>query len=89
MVDLLGLAGYLQEVENMIMAMPWKLHVGAWMALLGACRIHGNVEMAERVSRQILEMEPDNAADYGLPIMGCRQTSMLLLATGISVRMLK
>jgi hypothetical protein len=67
MVDLLGHAGHLQEVENMVMAMPWKPHVAAWMALLGVCRIHGNVEMAERVARQILEMEPDNAADYGLP----------------------
>jgi hypothetical protein len=37
------------------------------MALLGACRIHDNVEMAECVARGILEMEPDNAADYGLP----------------------
>jgi hypothetical protein len=50
----------------MVMAMPWKPHVAAWMALLGACRIHGNVEMAERVARRILEMEPDNAADNGL-----------------------
>jgi pentatricopeptide repeat protein len=66
MVDLLGRAGHLQEVENMVMAMPWKPHVAAWMALLGACRMHGNVEMAECVARRILEMEPDNAADYGL-----------------------
>ncbi len=65
MVDLLGHAGHLQEVENMVMAMPWKPHVAAWMALLGACRIHGSVEMAECVARRILE-EPDNAADYGL-----------------------
>jgi len=67
MVDVLGHAGHLQEVENMVMAMPWKPHVAAWMALLGACRIHGSVEMAEHVARRILEMEPDNAADYGLP----------------------
>ncbi|KAH9543638.1 hypothetical protein CY35_13G076200 [Sphagnum magellanicum] len=67
MVDLLGHAGHVQEVENMVMATPWKPHVAAWMALLGACRIHGNVEMAERVARRILEMEPDNGADYGLP----------------------
>jgi len=51
MVDLLGHAGHLQEVENMVIAMPWKPHVAAWMALLGACRIHGNVEMGECVAR--------------------------------------
>ncbi len=50
----------------MVMAMPWKPHVAAWMTLLGACRMHGNVEMAECVARRILEREPDNAADYGL-----------------------
>ncbi len=51
MVDLLGCAGHLQEAENMVMAMPWKPHVAAWMALLGARRIHGNVEMADPVAR--------------------------------------
>ncbi len=50
----------------MVMAMPWKPHVAAWMALLGACRIHGNVDMAECVARRSLGMEPDNAAHYGL-----------------------
>ncbi|CAK9195102.1 unnamed protein product [Sphagnum troendelagicum] len=50
-------------------------HDTTFICLLSACRhaglvdegIHGNVEMAERVARGILEMEPDNAADYGLP----------------------
>ncbi|KAH9549386.1 hypothetical protein CY35_10G016600 [Sphagnum magellanicum] len=66
MVDLLGRAGRLQEAENMVMAVPCKPHVAAWMALLGACRIRGNVEMAERVAKRILEMEPNNAAVYVL-----------------------
>jgi pentatricopeptide repeat protein len=66
MVDLLGRAGRLQEAENMVMAMPCTPHVDAWMALLGACRIHGNVEIAERVAKRILEMEPENAAGYVL-----------------------
>jgi hypothetical protein len=48
------------------------------MALLVDYTIHGNVEMAECVAK-ILEMEPENAAG---------QTSMLLLATGVSVQML-
>ncbi len=66
MVDLLGRAGHLQEAENMVMAMPCKPHVAVWMALLSACRIHGHVEMAERIAKQILELEPDNAAVYVL-----------------------
>jgi pentatricopeptide repeat protein len=51
MVDLLGCVGCLQEVENMIMAMPCKPQVAAWRALLSACRIHGNVEMAKCVAK--------------------------------------
>jgi pentatricopeptide repeat protein len=51
MVDLLGHAGCLQEAESMVMAVPCKPHVAAWMALLGACRICGNVEMAEHVAK--------------------------------------
>jgi hypothetical protein len=51
MVNLLGHAGHLQEAENIVMVMPYKPHVAAWMALLGACRIHGKVEMAECVAK--------------------------------------
>jgi pentatricopeptide repeat protein len=76
-VDLLGRAGQLQEAENMLMAMPFKPDVTAWMALLSACRIHGNMEMAEHIAKQILEMKPEYAGGY-----------VLLLATGISLRML-
>jgi hypothetical protein len=50
----------------MVMAMPCKPHVAARMALLGACRICGNAEMPERVAKQILEMEHDNATGYVL-----------------------
>jgi hypothetical protein len=66
MVDLLGHAGHLQEAENMIKTLPCKPHVAAWMSLLGACRIHGNVEMGERVAKLVLELEPENAAAYVL-----------------------
>jgi len=66
MVHLVGSAGHLQEVENMVMAIPCQPHVGAWMALLSVCRIHGNVEMAERVAVRILELEPENVPGYVL-----------------------
>ncbi len=46
--------------------MPCKPHVAAWMSLLGACRIHGNVEMGECVAKLVFELEPENAAAYVL-----------------------
>jgi hypothetical protein len=46
--------------------MPCKPNAGVWRALLGACRIHGNVEMGERVAKQVLELEPENAVGYVL-----------------------
>ncbi len=55
-----------QQVENMVMAMPCQPYVTAWMALLSVCRIHGNVEMAERVAVRFLELEPENAPGYVL-----------------------
>jgi hypothetical protein len=36
------------------------------MALLGACSMHGNVEMGERVAKQVFELDPGNAAGYVL-----------------------
>ncbi len=43
MVDLLGCAGHLQELENMVMEMHCEPDVAAWMALLSACKIYGDV----------------------------------------------
>jgi len=53
MVDLLGRAGQLQEAENLIDMMSFKPSAFVWKALLGACRIHGNVEMGERIAECI------------------------------------
>jgi len=36
------------------------------MALLGSCRIHGNVEMGEHVAKQVIELKPRDAASYVL-----------------------
>ncbi len=46
--------------------MPCQPHAGAWMTLCNACKIHGYVEMAKQVAKQIIELELDNAANYVL-----------------------
>ncbi|KAH9552878.1 hypothetical protein CY35_09G089700 [Sphagnum magellanicum] len=61
-VDLLDHSGHLQEAENVIKEMPCKPNAAVWTAFLGICRIHGNMEMGKHVAKQVLELEPENAA---------------------------
>lgn len=46
-VDLLGRAGLLTEADELINSMPIEPNAAVWGALLGACKKHGNVELAE------------------------------------------
>ncbi|KFK22255.1 hypothetical protein AALP_AAs66747U001000 [Arabis alpina] len=64
MVDLLGRAGKLEEALKLIKSMPFKPHAAVYGTLLGACRVHKNVELAEFASTKLLELDPRNAAGY-------------------------
>ncbi|KAH6819720.1 Tetratricopeptide repeat superfamily protein [Perilla frutescens var. hirtella] len=65
-VNLLGKAGYFNEAENLINSMPMKPNSAVWGALLGACRMHGNVELAEKVGEILLDLEGENSGRYTL-----------------------
>ncbi|KAJ7558177.1 hypothetical protein O6H91_04G027400 [Diphasiastrum complanatum] len=64
MVDLLGRAGCLIEAKNVIEKMSCHPEVSVWMALLGACRMHGDLLIGERAAKQVLALDPENAAGY-------------------------
>eukprot|EP01018_Ginkgo_biloba_P029526 Gb_22656 [translate_table: standard] len=64
MVDLLGRAGHLDEAKHIINDMPFEPDAVVWRALLGACKIHGNVEIGQRAADCILELKPQDAATY-------------------------
>ncbi|KAL4200967.1 hypothetical protein AMTRI_Chr02g213780 [Amborella trichopoda] len=66
MVDLLGRAGHLDEAYHLILSMPFKPHAGVWSSLLGACRIHGNVELGEIAAHHLFHLEPTIASHYVL-----------------------
>lgn len=66
MVDLLGRAGRLDEAQNLMKNMPFKPDAATWGALLGACRLYGKTELAEKAAEVIFEMEPENAGMYVL-----------------------
>lgn len=64
LIDLLGRAGKLIEAERLIDTIPFNPDSIFWSALLGACRTHGNLELAEKAASHLLQLEPSNAAPY-------------------------
>ncbi|OVA17772.1 Pentatricopeptide repeat [Macleaya cordata] len=66
MVDLLGRAGQLEEAVKMVEDMRIEPGPTVWGSLLGSCRIHCNIELAERACRRLFELEPMNAGNYVL-----------------------
>ncbi|KAG9449429.1 hypothetical protein H6P81_009394 [Aristolochia fimbriata] len=66
MVDLLARAGQLGEAKNFIDSMPVEPDPCAWRALLGACRVYSNIELAETASQKLLELEPMSIGNYVL-----------------------
>ncbi|CAN1295140.1 Pentatricopeptide repeat-containing protein At1g09220, mitochondrial [Linum perenne] len=65
LVDMLARIGRLEEAENLAMSVPTEIaNVVIWRTILGACSFHGNVEMAERVTRKIMEIERGYGGDY-------------------------
>ncbi|VVA36696.1 PREDICTED: pentatricopeptide repeat-containing [Prunus dulcis] len=64
MVDLFGRAGRLSEAFETIKSMPFSPDSGVWGTLLGSCRVHGNVELAEEASRHLFDVEPQNSGYY-------------------------
>ncbi|KAF9612157.1 hypothetical protein IFM89_038345 [Coptis chinensis] len=65
-VDLLGRAGQLEAAHEIIKCMPVEPNAGAWGALLGACKLHGNTELGNIVAGRLFEVEPNNAGNYVL-----------------------
>lgn len=66
MVDLMGRAGMVDQAYQLIMSMDDKPDSTIWRTLLGACRIHGHVTLAERVIEHLVELKAQEAGDYVL-----------------------
>ncbi|PPR86010.1 hypothetical protein GOBAR_AA34679 [Gossypium barbadense] len=66
MVDLLGRDGCLDEAYDLIRSMPFEANSVIWRALLGACKLHGNVKIGEVAAQKLIELEPDHGAHYVL-----------------------
>jgi pentatricopeptide repeat protein len=65
-VDLLGRSGQLERAEQFIINQVPNPNMITWKTLLGACRIHGDVERAERVAQHALQLDPSDSSIYVL-----------------------
>ncbi|KAK5826653.1 pentatricopeptide repeat-containing protein At1g11290, chloroplastic [Gossypium arboreum] len=66
MVDLLGRAGRLNEAWNFIRKMPIEPGINVYGAMLGACKIHKNVELGEKAANKLFALNPDEGGYHVL-----------------------
>lgn len=66
MVDLLGRGGRLTEAFRFVQSMPVEPNVVIWGTLLGACRLHNDVGLAEEVLDYLVKLEPSDPGNYSL-----------------------
>ncbi|XP_040993346.1 putative pentatricopeptide repeat-containing protein At1g69350, mitochondrial isoform X1 [Juglans microcarpa x Juglans regia] len=64
MVDLLGRAGLMEEAVDLIKGLRIVPDANVWGALLGACRIHGNVELACWAAEHLFKLKPQHCGYY-------------------------
>ncbi|GMH01902.1 hypothetical protein Nepgr_003741 [Nepenthes gracilis] len=64
MVDMYARAGLLHQAIEFVREMPMEADGVIWASLLGACRIHKNVELAELALERLIELEPENPSNY-------------------------
>ena len=66
LVDALGRGGRVKEAEKLITSMPFEASASMYRALLGACRLQGDMETGKRVATKLLELEPFDSSAYVL-----------------------
>lgn len=65
-VDLLGRAGLLDRALKFIREMPIEPTAAVWKALLGACRMHKNMELGAYAAEHVFELDPYDSGPHVL-----------------------
>ncbi|CAL5201761.1 unnamed protein product [Lathyrus oleraceus] len=64
MVDLLGRCGLLNDAHELIKNMPLEPNSGVWGALLGACRVRGNIDLGKESAEKLIALDPSDPRNY-------------------------
>ncbi|KAL2458651.1 Tetratricopeptide repeat (TPR)-like superfamily protein [Abeliophyllum distichum] len=65
-VDLLGRAGQLDRAVRFIQEMTIEPTAAVWKALLGACRMHKNMELGAYAAEHVFELDPYDSGPHVL-----------------------
>ncbi|XP_027356594.1 pentatricopeptide repeat-containing protein At5g04780, mitochondrial-like [Abrus precatorius] len=66
MIDLLGRAGKLNEAVELVNSVPFEANGSVWGALLGAARIHKNIELGQKAAEMLFALEPEKSGTHVL-----------------------
>ena len=65
-IDMLSRAGKLMEAYELALTMPFQADPVGWRALLAACRLHKDTDLAEIAASKVIELEPGHCGNYVL-----------------------
>ncbi|CAN8251990.1 unnamed protein product [Cochlearia groenlandica] len=84
-VDILSRVGRLAEAHDFIRKMPIEPNEKVWLTLLGACRVHGNVELAEFAAQKVISYNPEDSS-AGLVLLSNTYRETGNVKAGLNVR---
>uniref|UniRef100_A0A0A0LSJ5 Pentatricopeptide repeat-containing protein n=2 Tax=Cucumis sativus TaxID=3659 RepID=A0A0A0LSJ5_CUCSA len=64
LIDLYARNGNVEKAKQMMEQMPYESNYVVLCSLLGACKVHAEVELGREVAHRLIEMDPSNAAPY-------------------------
>lgn len=66
MVDLLSRAGLVKDALEFVQKMPIEPNSIIWRTLINACRVHGELNLGESITKQLIRNEPMVESNYVL-----------------------
>lgn len=64
LIDLYARNGLVQKAKQLMEQMPYEANHVMWCSLLGACKVHVEVEIGREAAYRLIKMDPSNAAPY-------------------------
>ncbi|CAL4925003.1 unnamed protein product [Urochloa decumbens] len=65
-IDLLARGGQLDDAWKLVQKMNAEPNSSMYGAMLGACKVHGNVLLGETAAKNLFSMDPESAVNYAV-----------------------